>query len=564
MTGNTVTIVEDGKLINTDEDHLHKDDLVVLQAGDMVPADLKLVEARGLEIDEFDITGEIMPVIKEVYGDDVILYMGSRVIRGAGKGIVVATGGQTEYGKVLKQELEDNKPYAFKIIKTKYVGLVGLLLPALVIHLARSNNDAFVIASYFLWSVILILLQNNDLFQHVLVSNELKRLERFNIHIRDVSAIAWMHKVDLMCFDKTGVLTTRYMEVKNFYFADGMFPAADELSDSSEGSIFRVIKIACALCNDVLFYEKIDLANPIDKALMSFAVKNGMDVSETLSHYQRVYDVPFDSENRYMACGFERDGQEVYFLKGDPDVVLSMCSDYVTATGAKKKMDWEFWSISSANINAISQNGDTAIALAYTTEIPGRTPIDYTFLCLFQLENPLQPGVRETIRGITENGIRSILLTGDRAKTAVRVGQDCGITKDSRACLTGRMINGMESAEVARQSSYCSVFARLTPSQKGFLIRLLQQKGHCIAMVGDGPNDGIALKVADVGISYVKNSSPFARRLSKILISDLADLLRLIESANRIERSARHLKLFRIVIIAVSLFSIYTWVFTLY
>jgi Ca2+-transporting ATPase len=124
------------------------------------------------------------------------------------------------------------------------------------------------------------------------------------------------------------------------------------------------------------------------------------------------------------------------------------------------------------------------------------------------------------------------------------------------------MIDRMESSEVARQSSYCSVFARLIPSQKGFLIRLFQQKGHLIAMVGDGPNDGIALKVADIGISYVKNSSPIARRLSKILINDLADLLMLIEGANRIKRRVKHLKLFRILIIAISLLSIYMWIFS--
>jgi Ca2+-transporting ATPase len=177
------------------------------------------------------------------------------------------------------------------------------------------------------------------------------------------------------------------------------------------------------------------------------------------------------------------------------------------------------------------------------------------------LENSLQPGARGIIKGVKEKGIRSILLTGDRAKTAIRVSEECGITQDSQACLTGGMIDGMESSEVARQSTYCSVFARLKPSQKGVLIRLLQQRGHRIAMVGDGPNDGIALKVADIGISYVINSSPIARRLSTILINDLADLLRLIEGANRVKRRAEQLIFIRILIIAVSLLSIYMWIF---
>jgi P-type Ca2+ transporter type 2C len=153
------------------------------------------------------------------------------------------------------------------------------------------------------------------------------------------------------------------------------------------------------------------------------------------------------------------------------------------------------------------------------------------------------------------------LLTGDRAETAVRISADSGITKNSRIFLTGRTMDRMDLAEVARQAKYCSVFARLLPSQKGVLIRLLQQKGHRVAMVGDGPNDGIALKAADIGISFVENSSPIARRLSKILINELADLLRLIEGAQRIKRRAKHLKLLRILILVVSMLSLYLWVF---
>lgn len=559
MKGNLVTIVKDGKLINTDEENLCKDDMVVLQAGDIIPADLKLVEARGLEIDEFEITGEIMPVIKKIDDNDVMIYMGSKIIKGTGKGIVVATGEQTEYGRILKQGWEQNKAYEFRIIKKKYLGLVGLLLPALVMNLAQSNNDILVVAFYLLLSVILILLQNNELFKYLLISNELKNYVRFNFQIRDLRALECMNKIDIICFDKTGVLTTRQMDVKNIYFADRILSTDNLLNEESAS---HLVKIACALCNDVLFYEKFDLANPIDKALISFALKNGININEILLQYKRVYEKPFDSENRYMACGFELNNKEVYyFAKGDPEVVLSMCSNYVTATGTKKKVDFEFWRSNNSNIDAINQNGDTVIALAYTSDISDKTPIDYTFLCLLQLENSLQPGVREIIKGITEKGIRSILLTGDRAKTAARISEDCGITKDSKAYLTGRTIERMELSEVARQSSYCSVFARLLPSQKGVLIRLLQQKGHYIAMVGDGPNDGTALKVADIGISYVKNSSPIARRLSKILINDLADLLRLIEGANRIKRRAKHLKLFRILIVAISLLNIYMWIF---
>jgi len=445
--------------------------------------------------------------------------------------------------------------------QTRYLGLVILLLPALIIHLARSDQDALVVALFILGSAIVIWLQNDALFRSVLIAAELRRTGRFGIQVRTVDALAALHKIDLMCFDKTGVLTTRRMEVKTIHFADGHLNADDELSDGSGGGVFPLVKLACALCNDVLFYEKRGQANPVDKALMSFAVKNGVDLEETLLQYRRVYDVPFDSENRYMACGFERDGREIRFLKGDPDVVLDLCRYCMTAAGVQKKTDWEFRRLNGSNLEAISQHGDTAIALAYTTEISAGTPAGYTFLCLLQLENPLQPRARETVRGIAEHGIRSILLTGDKATTAIQVGTACGIVTESQACLTGKVVDRMEAADIVRQASYCSVFARLVPSQKGYLIRLLQLKGHRVAMIGDGPNDGMALKAADVGVSFIDSSSPIARRLAKILIGDLEDLLRLVEGAQGIERQARRLKLLRIVVIVVLLLSTYVWSF---
>lgn len=559
MNANLVTILQDGKLVNTGEDNLCKGDLVVLQAGEIVPADLKLVEARALEIDEFDITGEILPVIKEVKDDDVMLYMGSRVIRGTGKGFVVATGEQTQYGEILKQAWEQNKPYEFRIFKIKYLGLLGLLLPAFLIHLALAHKEAAIIAAYSLWSVILILAQNDDLFTYILISNQLKNFSRLNIQIRDLRTLEDMNEIDVICFDKTGVITTRQLDVKNIYFADQLFDAQDVL-DGVEESSAGLVKIACALCHDVLYFEKIALADPIDKALISFARKNGVNVNQLLLNSKRLYDQPFDSEKRYMAAGFEIDDKEYYFAKGDPGVILEICNSYVTETGAKQKMDSAVRLFNHANIDAISQNGDTAIALAFTSETTGKTPTGYTFLCLLQLENSLQPGVREVITGAREKGIRSILLTGDRADTAVRIGAESGITVNSRLYLDGRTIDRMELSEVARQAAYCSIFARLLPSQKGVLIRLLQQSGHRVAMVGDGPNDGIALKVADIGISFSKNSSPIARRLSKVLISDLADLLSLIESAKRIKRRDKHLRFFRILIVVLSLLGAYGWI----
>lgn len=555
MKDNPVTIIKNGKLVNIDEGDLCLSDIVVVQAGDIVPADLRLTETTGLEVNEFDLTGEIMPVIKKAR-DNTKLYKGSNIIKGSGKGVVVATGEQTEYGQITKQLWEQNETHKLRFIKMKYFILVALLLPPFVIRKAQSSNSASLILLYLILSAVFILLQNDELYRQWLISNEIKKCERYQIQIRDTTVFESLNQVDVVCFDKTGVLTTREMDVKNVHYGDGL-----SSNGSRKDQPLRLIDIACALCNDVLFFEKLQQANAIDKALISFAEKNGIDLKNLLQQSKRIYEKPFDSENRYMACGYKLKDQEVYyFAKGDPDVVLNMCDSYLTSSGKKKAVNFDFLFLCNSKVSSINQIGNTAIMLAYASGITNTTPRKYTFLCLLELENSLQRSARETITKITEIGIRSIMLTGDRAETAVSISKKCGITKDSGAYLIGRVIDRMALDEVARQSDNCSVFARLLPSQKGVIIRLFQRKRGChVAMVGDGPNDGVALKVADVGISFIKNSSPIARRLSKILINDLYDLLRLLEGAARLNRTVKCLKIFRVLILITTLLGSYLY-----
>ena len=554
MTSNIVTVLRDEKLIHIEEGALSKGDTVILQTADIVPADLKLIEANGLEVDEFDITGEIMPVIKNVEKDDSMLYAGSRVIKGTAKGVVLAVGEETEYGKALKQDWEQERSYQFRLIEKKHLPIILLLLTAFLFQVEQSNHVLALAVFYIFLSVVLLLLQNEEFHKQFLISSELRDLKRLDIQVRSTKVLEQLSNVDILCFDKTGVLTTRQMEVKNIYFADGGL-ALDTPSAIDQNALC-LIETACALCHDVQFFEKLNQANPVDLALISFARKQGLDLQELFSRSKRIYDQPFDSEHRYMASGFELDSRNIYFAKGDPQVIAKMCNSYMTAAGETKKMDAAFWRFNRLNLESASQNGNTSIALAYSEE----SPSDYTYLCLLQLENPLQVGVSEAIKAMTKKGIRSLLLTGDRAETAISVAEESGIVNNSKAVLIGSTLDRMKSSEIAKQSAYCSVFARLLPSQKGFLIRLLQQSGHCVGMIGDGVNDGVALKAADVSISFAENSSSVARKLARILINEISDLSKLLESGYKIKKRIGQLRVARILITTASLIGIYIWV----
>jgi P-type Ca2+ transporter type 2C len=557
MQGNTVTILKMGNPVSIAEDDLSKGDIVLVQAGDLVPADLKLIETRGLEIDDWELTGEIVPTEKRVNGEDVYLYRGSTVTRGSGMGVVVATGTETEYGRILKQSqvLQSSKPPI--LVRSKYFILPVLLLPPLLISWSHHSNHAFVCELGAAMALALVLLQNDELFGYILVSRGARRIERQNIRIRNMAALDVIPHLDLVCLDKTGVLTTRDVSVSQIHYMSEMHAAAP-LGSPDEETV-NLTAIACALCNDVFVLDKLSTANPIDRALIATALRNGVDIHEAALKYKRIYDKPFNSEDRYMVAGFELDGRKLYFAKGDPEVVWKMCRSYTTESGAVKEIDWAFLQSLRMHIEAINQAGDMAIGLAYGSGILDTPPLGYTFLCLLQLENPLEPGVPDVVARLERARIRTIMLTGDRPEVAMEVARKARIGRYLEYCLTGKQMVGMALSDVARQADYVSIFARLLPSQKAVLLRLFQQTYHCVAMVGDGANDTLALKAANVAISFVKNSSPMARRVSDILISDLSDLLTVIQEATAIQWQVGQLLLFRDLMVTAVLIAWYAW-----
>lgn len=558
MQGNIVTVVQKGKLMNIAEDTLCVGDMVVLQAGELVPADLNLVEGL-LKLDEFDLTGEIVPIIKTgSSNEEVRIYKGSRIISGRGKGIVVATGTETEYNKSLKQLWEVEEDCRSPSVNKWTLGLLTLLpLLAAIALLSlkwRAENGIVFILCFFTAAVILVL-HNSEIFRSILVSRKIKELEGRHIYIRDRKVLERILDTDVVCFDKTGVLTTRHMEVRRIHSAEGWL---DEAAITGDRGQVRLINLACVLCNEVDTLEYLDRANPIDRALIAFAAKNGMNFAEIAPGYKRIEEKPFNSEERYMSCGFVNGNQNVYFAKGDPEVILKMCSNYHTAAGAKQKIDAAFISFLTTALDRIKQSGDIAIALASGLDIRDKSLREYSFLCLAHLANPLQPGVCKVINKIKKKGLRIFMLTGDRAETAVKIGVAAGIEQHTKTCLTGKDIAGMGLAAIARLSNHVSIFARLLPSQKGVIIRALQQKGCSVIMLGDGANDTIALKVADIGISFVEDSSPIAKRISRVLVDNIVDLLHLIQGAESLRKKVKYTTFFLRLLLIILFLGIYS------
>jgi len=474
--------VRKGMIVNIAADDLRVGDLVLIQTGDIVPADLKLLEAFDLEVDEFGLTGEIMPVPKCVEPEtEVRLFQGSHVLRGQGKGVVIAAGEDTEYGRILKQSSRYVKDEKIQLLK----------------------------------SLVLRRLQ--------------KKLLKRNIFLRHKGVLDDIRKVDVFLFDKTGVLTSRDIEIREICLG-GENSSIDCIRNRET---WDIIMTGCTLCHDLAYHQTMAFANPVDRALMSLAEENGVNIDESLREYQRIYQKPFNSEERYMACGYDHvySGKRIYFAKGDPEVLLKRCNSYVTPLGERRSSDFSFLLELRVKMKEMSHGGSVVIALAYSGNSSLEPPSSYTLLCLFRLENPLKPDAKAVLRELSGKGIRNVIFTGDRTETALRIGAEIGIENAAKSYLTGRDIDQMAPSEVAKQCEYVSVFTRLSPSQKGIITRIFQQRGHRVAVIGDGANDVIALKSADVGISFIERSSPLAKRAAKVLINDLTDILRVLETA---------------------------------
>lgn len=513
-------------------DGLKEGDVVALQAGERVPADLRLLEAEGLEVDEFDLTGEIAPQPKRLDAEDgAMLFHGSLVVRGRGSGVVVAAGERTEYGRLSRPTPRRDARSTAPPLRRRHLVLPLALTAALVWRWLHGGASAAALASYGGSALLLWTLPNLARLRFVWFRRKQAALRRSGIRLRDARLLPAMRSVDCVCFDKTGVLTSREMRVKRL-FQEGAWVDAEELRGTTAGDL---VVAGCALCHDAVPPGRRSSLGALDRALMAYAAAHGTGTDAAEGLHPRIYFQPFLPGKRYMAVGFARGSADpVYFAKGDPEAILAMCSRRLAPSGESLPLDAGFRAGLFEAAESVSRDGSVVIALACAEG--ASPPTAYRFLCLLQLENPVAPQAAPTLQALAARGVRTIMLTGDRVESALGAARQSGIRVDGGLFLTGKDLGKMDFAEIVRQSSYISVFARLLPSQKGLVVNALRQAGHRVAMVGDGANDAIAIRAADIGISLRGQSSPLARRSAAVLIGDLTDIVRLIAAAGDVQR----------------------------
>ncbi|MEO1078150.1 MAG: cation-transporting P-type ATPase [Pseudomonadota bacterium] len=556
MLAPRATVIRDGRRVTIPGEDIVPGDLVFLEAGDRVSADLRLVELRGLKIDEAAITGESVPVEKSLHlpppdvplGDRrTMAYSGTMVTGGQGRGLVVATGSHTELGRIsgMIAEVKRSETPLIRQMAVFAKWLTGFILSfsALVMVFGLAVAD-YAFSELFMALVglsVAAIPEGLPAILTVTLAIGVQGMARRDAIVRRLPAIEALGSVSVICSDKTGTLTRNEMTVTRVRTAEHEFSvsgagyaphgcillAGEEVSLAGH-PLLRQLARAALLCNEADLLRDGDnwsiSGDPMEAALVSFALKAGLDAEHSRGQWPQTDVIPFDSAHRFMATlRHDHEGRREILVKGAPEVILDMCDRQASADGGRVPLDEHFW---QEQASAIAAQGLRVLAIAAKDTHGAHTELRFDDvageLVLLGFVGLIDPPREEAIDAVLEcrrAGIKVKMITGDHAGTAAAIGQQLQLAQADRV-LTGMDIDGLDDEMLAASVDQFDVFARTSPQHKLRLVEALRRRGEVVAMTGDGVNDAPALKRADVGIAMGGKGTEAAKEASEIVLAD--------------------------------------------
>ena len=552
-------VMRDGKLVHMPSSELVPGDIVLLEAGDSVPADCRVLESASMKIEEAALTGESVPVEKHADQialaadtDDVPLgdrknmcYMGSTVVYGRGRAVVVGTGMKTEMGKIataLTQAKKELTPLQMKLnelsgILTKLVLAICVIIFAVDIfrHFGDLGSNPAMLLDTFMVAVSLAVAAIPEglvAVVTIVLSMGVTKMSKRQAIIRKMTAVETLGCTQIICSDKTGTLTQNKMTV-----------VKHELACAEEKFLAGM-----ALCCDAKWDEEKGEAvgEPTECALVNDAAKAGMQGLDV--EHPRVGEAPFDSGRKMMSVVVEEaDGTFEQYTKGGPDVVLSRCThvyengEVVPMTDARRE------EILAAN-KAMADQALRVLALSsrtYTEKPSDCSPAalehDLVFCGLSGMIDPVRPEVTAAIAEAKEAGIRAVMITGDHIDTAVAIAKDLGIITDTSQAITGAQLDKISDEDFKERVTEFSVYARVQPEHKARIVDAWKSRGNIVAMTGDGVNDAPSIKRADIGVGMGITGTDVTKNVADMVLADdnFATIINAVEEGRRIYDNIR-------------------------
>ena len=556
MSAPTAKVIRDGEIKVVEGKDVTVGDIVVIEAGDYVCSDGRIIENASLKVDESAMTGESEPVEKQEtvldgekpLGDRVnMLYSGSFATYGRAKMVVTSVGMKTEIGKIaslLKSTQEKKTPLQESLDnfgKKLSLIIIGICVIVLGLELFRSDGiNLTVFTDAFVFAVALAVAAIPEALSSIVtivLSVGTQKLAKENAIIRKLQAVEGLGSVSIICSDKTGTLTQNKMTVQKIYF-DGQIIDKDDEINARQGQLI----IDGALCNDSVQKEGQEIGDPTEIALVNFSEKHDLPVEKMREKYQRLGEIPFDSDRKLMSTVHKIGGNYKMLTKGAVDVLSGRINEVKTMDGKRPFTAEDLAELKKVNTE-FSQMGLRVLAVCErdvdTVDISVEDEKDYILLGLVAMQDPPREESAEAVRKCKTAGIRPIMITGDHLVTASAIARKIGILDDNGRAVEGREIENLSDEELDEFVSDVSVYARVSPEHKIRIVSAWQRKGYIVSMTGDGVNDAPALKQANIGVAMGITGSEVAKDAASMVLTDdnFATIVKAIENGRNLYRN---------------------------
>jgi len=506
LTKPTVKVLRNGEEMEVDIKDLVPGDVVILVEGDIVPADIRLIFATGLMVDEALLTGESIPVEKvaqvvfdkdtQVHARGNVLFKGTTIVKGKAIGVVYATGERTEVGKIAKR-MQEKSPESPLIKALGYLGkrwilILFILLSSLIFIGIYQGREVKTVIFFAVAQLVSAVPEGLPIVVTITLVVGAVILSREKILVKYLPSVETLGSATFICSDKTGTITMGKLKVKEAFFLDK-----------------EKLYLASALCNDATIEGGIEKGDPLEIALLEWLEREGIDFRKLRERYKRVWEEPFDTKKRFMAVAVSSEEGIEFYIKGALESLSQMCEG-----GCPDKLF-------SAH-NKLAETGLRVLAFGYTKlkEIPKNVDeVKFQIVGLLGFLDPPKEGVSEAVSAAKKAGIRVIMITGDNLLTAKAIARMVGIHSENNLTIKGEGLAQYNDDELYELLKNVSVVARATPHDKYSIVRVLQAKGEIVVVTGDGVNDVPALRVSDLGIA-MGSGSQAAKDAAKMIITD--------------------------------------------